>query len=216
MRQWRMQLIARWVHTMRKFIHESYQKPYDQISTHKLEEMFESFTTNKTLYKYLNHIIYGFLIPQLDKVDEIRYRKQIRFFALDACESDIPHKLGPQEYNNKKIVLDASTNRVVCDYGFQLGPTKFLEKSGESFQKIYALQLAKIIVDNMRYARHHDGIMQINLSTDMGTEHNPNNIRNILLSGIKRRLKIPDKRKKWKNKTTNITYHFDTFHINVK
>ena len=216
MREWRRQLIGRWVDKIRKFIHHNEKKSFDDISSHELEKEITSYTSNKTMFAILNHIIYGYLIPQLDEVDKIRYRKQIKYFALDACESDIPHKLGPQKYNNKKVILNASTNRIIDDYGFQLGPAKFLEKSGESFKKIYGLQLAIVIADNMRYAQKHDGKIEINLSTDMGTEHNPNNIRNILLAGIKRNVEVSPKSKSWFNKKTKIRYYFNTLYLNVK
>jgi len=216
MSEWRRQVIGRWIDKIRKFVHHTQDKSYDDISSYDLEKQLTSFTTNKTMYAILNHIIYGYLIPQLDEVDKIRYRKQIKYFALDACESDIPHKLGPQKWNNKKVILNASTNRIIDDYGFQLGNAKFLEKSGESFHKIYGLQLAKVIADNMRHAQKHNGILEINLSTDMGTEHNPNNIRNILLAGIKRNLEVSQKAKSWFNKKTKILYRFDRLYINVK
>ena len=68
----------------------------------------------------------------------------------------------------------------------------------------------------MKECIDHNGKIEVNLSTDMGSEHNANNIMNILVKGIKEQLKVPQDTSEWYNEKTNTLYRFDTVYIIVK
>lgn len=180
-----------------------------------LNKTIRKFWSNKTLYQILNGIIYGWLLPKLHELDRIRYKRQIRYFNMDACEGDIPHKLGPGS-GTRTIVLNASTNRVADDYGLWLDDTMMLEKAGEGYRKLYQRQFSKIMANNMKYAEDSNGELQCSINTDMATEANVDNIRNSILYGLKTQLKLDQKEIRWYNKKTKTVFKLDSLAINVK
>lgn len=202
--------------------------PYKEISTVTWSKRIENLWNNKTMYGILSNVVLGWLKPQLQKLDIIRYKKWITFYNLDACEKDIPHKLGAGSNNNNRYVLLASTLRVLDDYGIQLDSASFLEKAGEGYDKVYQHKLAKIIANNMKYcvepeicdqndnAKTENGPkLSWTISIDIGSECNADNIRNALLYGIKQKLGINQDDKSWYNEATGLKYRFDECQLNV-
>ena len=144
----------------------------------------KSWFNTSTIYKGVIGLAYGWLKPELEKVDRIRWTKWIKYYNIDASARTIPHKFGPQESNNIKYKLEATDSHIMDKYGYLLHYTRFLEKGGESYQKILVEQMGSCIANNMIYVEESPEGLHIKMSMDMGTEANPDNVRNCIVEGI--------------------------------
>ena len=70
---WKRQLISRYADNIRKYMHEVQGKEYDDIEMKDLESEVNRFFTTQSLFRILNHVIYGWLLPSLNRIDKIRY-----------------------------------------------------------------------------------------------------------------------------------------------
>ena len=143
-----------------------------------------SWFTSKTIHKGLIGLAYGWLKPESQKVDEIRWTKWIQYYNIDASARTIPHKFGPQKSNNVKFKLEATDSHIMDKYGYLLHYTRFLERGGESYQRILVEQMGSCVANNMIFVEQSPQGLHIKMSMDMGTEANPDNVRNCIVQGI--------------------------------
>lgn len=186
-----------------------------KYSEPRLRHTILQFMNNTTLHKILLQWIYGSLFPALRRVDIIRYRHPIRYISIDACESDIPHKLGLQGDGKRKNLLDISTFRVVGLFNIPIGEVKFLELSGESYKKTYEQTVGSIIADNMRYTKYKGNIMHLFVSTDLGTEAKPEHVRAAFVNGLKQALGLGPDEYMWQSPETRIWFDIREFTCDV-
>ena len=135
-------------------------------------------------------LVYGWLKPELDKVDCIRWTKWIQYYNIDASARTIPHKFGPQAHNKSKTKLEATDSHIMDKYGYLLHYTRFLEKGGESYQKIFVEQVGSCIANNMIYIEEKPDGLHAKFSMDMGTEANADNVRNCIVQGVQRLFEV--------------------------
>ena len=168
-------------------VYPNEQKPLKVEVVKNVTKMFYY----KTIYTSINNIVYGWLKRKLDIIDELRCRRWIKYYMIDASAQTIPHKLGKQGGNNIKYVLDATDSHMCDKYGYLIGDTRFLERGGESYKKIIVEQLGHHVALNIRQLKHqHQNGLHIKLSLDTGTEVNPDNIRNCIVQGIHNKLNM--------------------------
>ena len=172
------------------------------------------FVNTKTLYPVLNNIIYGWLKPKLDEIDQIRLSVWCSYYGMDASERTIPLKFGPQQKKNVKHRLDASCNHICCDWGYQIGYTRLLEKSGEGYEVMLVQQLASIVSFNMSLVKKCDDF-DIKLSLDNASNSNVDNVRNCIIEGLIRNLEVEIKNQHLYINQYGIKFDFCTFRITV-
>lgn len=173
--------VTSWAAPARRLYNEMY--PNDTMSKFEAMRIIEPFLNDATLYGALNNYLLGWLKPKLAEIDDIRLSKWNKYYNIDASESTIPLKFGLQSNNNNKYRLNASDSHVACDWGYLLGYTRFLEKCGEGYDKIFVQQTSFIIAKNMRKVKDFDEFT-LKFSLDTGTRANADNIRNCLIEGI--------------------------------
>ena len=173
-----------------RFVRTKYNKLYNQdepMSKLQALEHVKKFINSKTLYLVMNNIIYGWLKPKMDEIDQIRLSIWCPSYGMDASERTIPLKFGPQQTKNIKHRLNASCNHICCDWGYQIGYTRLLEKSGERYEVMLVEQLASIISMNMSLVQKCDDF-HIKLSMDNASNSNIENVRNCIIEGLIRHL----------------------------
>ena len=178
----------------------------------QVREDVSKFMQPTPLYKALSTIIYGHLIPELNKIDDLRFSVWIKYYGMDAAESTIPLKF-VQISPKQKVRLNASCNHICDDWGYQIGNTRLLEKAGEGYDVILVQQLAFLIARNMKLCKSCNDFAN-SLNLDTGTESNVENIRNCLLEGIFKYLELSDDATHFKN-DHGVIFKLDTFRISV-
>ena len=164
-------------------------KPLQPKAKQECRDAVEKYVGKDTLYPALSNIVYGHIIPELDKIDDIRLSVWITNYGMDAAESTIPIKFGPQGKACDKYRLTASGNHICDDWGYRIWYTRFLEKAAERYDIMLVQQLAGCIARNMQLVKKCKDF-SIKLSMDTGTQSNANNVRNCLMEGIYKHLQI--------------------------
>lgn len=173
-----------------RFVRPHYNRSHGQTNPMpklKTLDHVKKFINPKTLYPILNNIVYGWLKPKLEEIDEIRLSVWCRSYGMDASEKTIPVKFAPQTTKNVKHRLNASCNHICCDWGYHIGYTRLLEKGGESYEVMLVEQLANTIALNMSLVKKCDDF-HIILSLDNASNSNIENVRNCIIQGICRHL----------------------------
>lgn len=163
-------------------------KPYPTKTYNDIIEEVSKFINQKTLYLILSNLVYGHVIPELKKIDDIRLQKWVSNYGVDSAESTIPVKFGPGQ-SSVKFRLNASNNHITCGFGYQLWYTRCLEKGGEGYDIILRDQLGSCIARNMQLVDKCSDF-SIKLNLDTATQCNIENVRNCLMEGICKSLKI--------------------------
>lgn len=186
------------------------------VSLDKLDiyEEVSKYVNKSTLYPYLSNIVYGHIIPELEIIDDIRLSIWVQNYGMDAAESTIPLKFGPQGKGNAKFRLKASANHICDEWGYHLWYTRFLEKAAEKYEVILVDQLGSCIARNMQLVKKCNDF-SIKLSMDTGTQGNVENIRNCLVQGMFKYLNLSPKTQQYKN-TNNVVFDLRKFRITVK
>ena len=148
--------------------------------------LIKGWFDNSTIYKGVIALVYGWLKPELQKVDCIRWRKWMQYYNIDANARTIPHKFGHQSRIESKTKIEATDSHIMDKYGYLLHYTRFLEKGCESYQKIFVQQVGSCIANDMIYIEEKREGLHVKLSMDMGTEANPDNVRNCIVQGIQK------------------------------
>ena len=178
----------------------------------QVREHVSKFMNSSALNKALLTIIYGHLLPELNKIDDLRFTAWIKYYGMDAAESTIPLKF-VQISRDKKVRLNASCNHICDDWGYQIGNTRLLEKAGEGYDVILVHHLAGCVARNMRLCKRCEDF-SVSLNLDTGTETNVENIRNCLMEGIFKHLSLSPHAKSFKNQH-GVVFKLDEFRISV-
>ena len=187
----------------------------DEFSERNCMKIFKAILCRNTLKKVLLQFNYSTLYPKLKQLDKIRYSRPIGKWTFDACEKDIPHKLGyKKKYRNYHLL--ASTSRVLCPWGYWCNFVKWLPKCGESYARTYEEQLGgDIISENMLRANEPGDILHPFIATDVATESNPDNVRDAIVTGIMKSNKIPMENPIYKSPLTGNTFDLREFTLDV-
>lgn len=174
-----------------------------------------SFIGRNVLHRIWLQYVYGQLFPALKRIDKIRYTHPMSYYSIDACESDIPHKLGLQGDNKRKNLLSISTFRVADHFNIPVGEVKFLERCGESYKKTYDETVGAIIAQNILHSKTKGQILHLMISSDLGTQSNNDHVRNALINGVKDELGMGPDEFLYENKNTGITYDLRELTVEV-
>lgn len=150
----------------------------------KVYEAVQKLLHISTLHPILNQFAYGYLIPKLKELDQIRKEYPIGVTSMDAMEKGIPHKLGPGGKGRKNVIY-LSEFRTMDEFALPVGPVTWLEKAGESYKKTYFKHVGRNMAENMMYSKTKGNILSPIFSTDMGTESNPDKVRLAVIAGAK-------------------------------
>ena len=204
---------GRYARTARKGYNELVQ-PLSPLTTFECRAKVQSYFGNGTLYPVLSNIVYGYIIPELEKIDDIRLSIWVKNYGMDAAVSTIPLKFGPIGRSGSRYRLDASGNHICDGWGYQLWYTRFLEKSGEKYEVMLVQQLGGCISRNMQLVKKCIDFA-IKLSMDVGTQCNVDNIRNCLIEAMYKHLPISMDSTIYKNKN-GVIFDLKQFRITVK
>lgn len=201
-----------------RIVRQGYNSLFPSRGKFDFVDETSKYLQSPVLYKALSNIVYGHIIPELQKIDDIRLSIWISNYGLDAAESTIPLKFGPMQKDGKgagyiKPRLHASASHLCCDWGLVLREIRFLEKAGEKYDIVIVQQLAACIARNMQLVRECIDFA-IHLNLDTGTECNVENIRNCIIEGIIRFLSLSSDAKEWTNQF-NVRFDFTQFRITV-
>ena len=214
MQQWIRQIAGTYTDYFRHRLQEKGDnRIYDDFTSIKVFEAVQGFYKRWTLHPILNQVCYGYLIPKLREFDRIRKEYPIEYISMDACEKDIPHKLGPGG-RGRKNVLEISTLRSADKFAIPIGPVTWLEKCGESYKKTYFKHVGRNMAENMMLSSVKGNILSPIISTDMGTESNPDNVRLALVAGAKHYLDMDFEEATFTSSKGN-EFDFRDCHINV-
>lgn len=180
-----------------------------------LEKAFGHAFGRNAMHLIIQQFVYGDLYQSLEELKRIRLERPLGQLSMDACEKDIPHKLGIKQGKTRVFKIEMSTNRVACNLNMPVGRCKYLEKCGESYKKCYSEHMGAIIAENMLYSKEKGDILHPLISTDMGTEANPEHLRLALICGIKTYHNMLPHQFLYTSPETNIRYDLREFRLNV-
>lgn len=195
----------------RKGYNELY-KPIPLKTNESIRSEVAKFLCKKTLYPALSNIAYGYIIPYLKQIDDIRLSIWIKYYGMDAAYSTIPLKFGPG-VKHCKLRLDASNNHICDDWGYHIWDTYLLEKSAESYDRVLVRQLAGCVSRNMQLVKKCDDF-SVKLSLDTGTQTNIENVRNCLIEGIFKHLHLSRNATSYIN-PNGVVFNLKDFRISV-
>lgn len=89
-------------------------RPCPMKTNIEIMEEIKRYIHHDTLYPILSNIVYGYIMPELEKIDDLRLSVWISYYGIDAAESTIPLKFGPMGKGSNKFRLHASNNHI-CD-----------------------------------------------------------------------------------------------------
>ena len=188
-------------------------KPLTPLKTLQCREEVGKYVSRKTLNPILSNLVYGYIIPELKKIDDVRLSIWIKNYGMDAAESTIPLKFGPQGKSKNKYRLVASGNHICEDWGYHIWYTRFLEKAGERYEVMLVQQLGGCISRNMQLVKKCVDF-SIKLSMDTGTQCNVDNIRNCLIESMYKYLPISPTSTSYTN-DNSVVFDFKSFRITV-
>lgn len=203
-----------------KLVYSRYaRQQYNRLNPNAIKGKFElsdeadKYIQRDVLYKALNNIIYGHIEPELKKIDDIRLSVWINYYGMDAAESTIPLKFGPQGKGGIRRRLTASCNHICCDWGYTIWNIRLLEKAGEKYEIVLVQQLAGCIARNMQLV-HECPDFSVKISLDIATQCNDENMRNCLIEGFYEQLPIERNQKEYIN-PHGVVFYLPDFRISV-
>ena len=166
---------------------------YKNLNKQEMEKEIKSYFGVDTIKKIVSEIGIGYIRKCNQQADELLYRDHwIEQYHLDGSHQTLNHICVTQKGNPSKIkfVLKASQARITNHMSLQLGETCLLEKGREPISFMFGYQLPKIISNNMKLIKSQPKQFLIHAQNDTATHNNAENIRNILIEGIKEELNM--------------------------
>ena len=200
---------------MHTFLYENKDPRYDKLSHKLIYDKMMLILSKDTLRLILFQYVYGHLRVKLDELDKIRLSVSNKYYAFDACESDIKNKMGIKS-GRREVKLDISTFRVcgyLCNW---IGDIKWLPKCGESYNRIFQEHLGgNIIARNMLHSKDIGEIMNPFIASDVGSESNPENVRLAIVNGIMDKHEMKLDEYEYISPETNNKFDLRDFRLNV-
>ena len=177
--------------------------------------------TNKVMRQCIQEYTLGYITPHNTAIEDVIFEKYQTDLSQDAAFSGIPNKFGRNfdENSQRKQKLHASELNTANEFNYRIMSTRLCPKGGEPYI-IWMDEIAEAVVRNMTQSKYYPGgwekfKFQNRFNLDRGTSVNPDNIRNVIVFLIKKKLGLHPDAKFYHNSETNVTYNFKEYVIEV-
>ena len=178
-----------------RIIWNEHGESYDNLHVDTMMEEIKAFFQPKTIKHIIDSLALGYFTYANEEVDkELMTNMWIREIYLDASHQTVENVICKEKNKSGFVnVLKVTESRACINMGLNIGDTYLLEGGKERHKIMFAGQLGKIYANNMRYIKKEKIPKHfiIHTQSDRATHDNVNNVRGILVNGIKQSLDIP-------------------------
>ena len=187
---------------------------WDNLNIETMVSEIKSFFQPKSIKNILDGLALGhFTVCNQEVEMELMKNMWIREIYMDASHQTQENVIVKHANDSRMInVLKVTESRACINMGLNIGDIFLLESGKERHEIMYGKQAASIYANNMKYIYPNliPKELIIHTQSDRATHENANNIRGILVSGIKKILEISPDSPSWIRPLDGSEFRFDT------